>query len=165
MSCACGSCSGDSSVACNGDGDCAALTLGTCEKGTNAPDRRPNDCQDLTCEPVGGGKGVCQGEDDRFCDQATRADGSGILPCATNNDCTAVDADCPNGDCGNCEHLEERRCFQDPILVSGVGNNPAVAILSEVTCIPASSHVYTNAVAGFPGPKRTHIRYRVTRNY
>jgi hypothetical protein len=165
MSCACGVCSGDNSVACNGDSDCAALTLGTCEKGANGASRKPNVCSDNTCEFAGGNKGKCDGENDRYCDEFTRADGSGILGCSNNADCNALDTECPNGECGVCELLEPKRCFQDPITVSSVGNNPAVALLSEVSCIPASTHTVTNAVAGFPGPKRTHIRFRVTRTY
>jgi hypothetical protein len=56
--CACGACSGNSAEGCNDDAHCAALGLGTCTKGGAGASRRPNNCNDLTCEDIGDERGV-----------------------------------------------------------------------------------------------------------
>src|SRR5690606_17432800 len=54
--CHCLQCSGDSSIGCSSDADCAAVGAGTCTGGTES---RQNDCSGLDCQDSGGNVGVC----------------------------------------------------------------------------------------------------------
>jgi hypothetical protein len=151
--CHCGACSLDPSVACQVDADCAGLGLGTCASSGGAA-RQPNDCNDASfnCEDQGDDKGRCDadGPDEKWCDAFRRADGSGVVPCTTNADCSA--ASCPGG-CGNCTFIERRRCFLPTIVARGDAD-PITPVLAGVTCTSPTASASINFTLGLPGPQR-----------
>jgi len=156
LSCACGMCSLDPTLACRNDAECASAAAGTCTSSFPGVDRRPNSCDDLTCSDVGGEHGECLtggGTDDDYCDGVVRIDGGGIFVCVNN-------ADCPAGT-GACTLTETRRCFLDPIQV--VGDADATEpLLVTTTCIAPTTNGAINAANGLPGPSRLGYRYAVS---
>jgi len=159
LSCACGGCSLDSTTPCNGDADCSGAGLGTCEKGFGGVARRPNSCDSLQCDDQGNGIGECdQSPPDRdlFCDGYKRKSGDGIITCATNADCTALDSECPGGDCGDCSLDQQKRCFRNPIVAKGVPGQDGAELVSNF-CSPPTNNVGINNAGGIPGAGRAII--------
>ncbi len=146
-------CTGLLSLPCSVDADCQDANLGSCEPATCSSrgfgvDPLPNDCEDLLCTDLGGGEGQCTtGPDDRFCDGVTRADGRGILACSTNDDCTPATVGI---DAGDCTIVERRACFLDPVVATGASSATA-PLLAGSHCVPPTSNLGINAVAGLPG--------------
>lgn len=164
LDCACGVCSGDGSIPCRDDSECAAQAIGTCTAIGSGVSRVPNDCADGVCSPAGGDKGTClAGPTDTFCDGALNADGDGFIGCSTNGDCDSVAGVC-GGDCGNCADTRQRACFLDPIVAAGTPSteNP---VLVSTFCLPPTNNAAINGVSGQPGPVRvtvdqlTQLRY------
>jgi len=153
--CACAVCSLDPSITCNSDSECALFGAGTCTaSGGAGGQRRPNNCDDLTCSPdlgAGLGEGTClAGPVDKYCNGFVRSNGEGILPCIDDADCDAY-GPCPGGvSCGTCTLSKSRECFLDPIEAEGV---PGAAIVG-IGCVGATSNVAVNTAAGFPGAYR-----------
>jgi hypothetical protein len=164
LACACGVCSLDNLQTCNGDADCATLGVGVCAKGGTGTSRRPNNCDDLSCEDVGEERGACMGENDLFCDGYERKDGTGIITCATNADCVALDSECPGGvpgSCGTCTLAQAKRCFLDPIEATGTAGMDGSEVVSTF-CIGPTNNAGINAASGFPGPGRIVLDWNFT---
>jgi hypothetical protein len=166
IDCACGQCSGLTTLPCNSDAECADAGAGTCTTngGGQAASRQPNQCGDTICVDDLGetDRGSCSGAGpvDNFCDGLTRANGEGILSCNTNGDCSSFEGGagdvCPGNDCGNCSLSKIRTCFLDPIELAGTPDvdNP---ILVGTFCVPPTSNGGVNASAGTPGPAAVRI--------
>ena len=164
-SCACGVCSHDNAISCNGDAECDALSGGaTCEKGASGATRSPNSCTGFTCETVGDAtdRGQCANVNDKqkYCSGALRATGQGIIACAINEDCDAYSIEgagvCPNDDCGTCTLETRKSCFLDPIEVAGTADveNP---VLAGLFCLPPTSNSGVNSASGTPGPGEVKV--------
>jgi len=150
--CHCRVCSGDNTVPCNSDADCAAVAAGTCTaNGGAGAQPSPNGCTgDLF---VCGADGVCPTDTTGFCDGFLRASGKGILTCSSDLDCDALDTECPGGDCGTCSLNEPVPCFQPTIDIrSSTNAGTSAAVLGTNFCSPPSSSASINAAAGTPGP-------------
>lgn len=166
FSCACGQCTGDTTLPCNSDQECADAGAGTCTTngGGQAAARQPNQCNDATCTDDQGqsDRGSCStaGPFDRFCGGLLRANGEGVLACNTNIDCAAFEGGagdvCPNNDCGDCDLVKTRTCFLDPIELTGTPDteNP---VLAGTFCVPPTSNGGVNSSAGSPGPGAVRI--------
>jgi hypothetical protein len=155
--CACGQCSGDPTIACESTTDCTAAGAGTCTTNTGAP-RAPNGCGDLSCEPAPGDPddGECTGDEVTYCDGFTRPSGDGVIPCATNADCDALDPDCPGGDCGSCALSQTKRCFLDPVPTHGTVHATSPTYGAGF-CMGPTSSAGANALIGLPGPGRLRL--------
>lgn len=164
----CLQCSGDTSVGCSSDAECAALGIGTCSSNTGSP-AHANSCDDNVCTASGPtGDGVCLANaPDHFCDGVTRQDGSGLLTCNDDADCAALDASCPGGDCGSCSISQMRACFPNPLGAAGsdsaLGAVPSSgaygADLVSTLCLPATADSAVNDSIGLPGPARMLINF------
>lgn len=161
LDCACGACSGDNTVPCKTDAECAALVLGTCGKGTSGAVRKPNSCADLTCEDQGNERGQCNGETDSFCSGFVRKTGDGILTCTTNADCTALNSECPASNCGTCILLQPKRCYLDPIDVDGTAGIDGAELVSTF-CSPPTNNLGINGAGGIPGAGRIKLDFDFT---
>ncbi|MBI5505594.1 MAG: DUF4215 domain-containing protein [Deltaproteobacteria bacterium] len=144
-------------VPCTTNTDCASVDLGVCNPSTCNSNGAgvvpsPNDCDEFACSDVGGGEGECTtGPDGTSCDAVVRANGMGVLSCATNDDCSPEAVGIP---AGSCTLVERRNCFLDPIVATGHAD-PAAPIGAAAFCIPPTSSPAINSVAGLPGPGRT----------
>jgi hypothetical protein len=146
--CACAVCSGDTTLPCNLDAECAAVGAGTCSSKGSGASRAPNSCSDGIC----GSDGQCAaGPDDNYCDGLIRANGLGIITCQTDADCDALSSECPGGDCGSCNLSSRRSCFTDPITLSGSATQNGADLVSTF-CVPPGSNSGVNLAAGTPGP-------------
>ncbi|MFP6626439.1 MAG: hypothetical protein VCA74_05185 [Deltaproteobacteria bacterium] len=163
--CACGVCTGDTTVNCVNDGDCAAINAGTCTTFGGGAARLPNQCNDGNCVDIGNEKGVCAtaGPVDRFCDGITRTNGSGFIGCQSDFDCEAVDSVC-GGDCGTCTLESTRGCFLNPIMAHGQASleNP---LMATTFCISPVGNDAINLAAGLPGPARLLLDQQIKRIY
>ncbi|MFN2375774.1 MAG: hypothetical protein ABR538_04505, partial [Candidatus Binatia bacterium] len=147
--CPCRVCSGNSQLGCTSNADCAVAGAGACTEGGNIA-IEPNQCDDGICSAAG----FCEaGPVDQFCDGALHNDGRGFVSCTTNADCVALEA-------GACTVLDLRRCFPDPIVVSGSADvaNPVNA---AIFCIPPTTNDPVNLTAGLPGPGTIHLDFDV----
>lgn len=159
VDCPCRVCSGDFSVACNSDAECAAAEAGTCSSNGNGVQTAPNECDDGLCESVGGNQGRCAtGPDDRYCDGIVAPDGSGLINCSTNEDCTAENI---GVEAGLCTLVQRRPCFLDPVVSQGFPH-PVVPLAAGTYCSPATASAAVNTVAGFPGPGRLTLQSAVS---
>jgi hypothetical protein len=164
----CMQCSGDLSVGCNSDADCAALGAGTCSSNTG-PSARANGCDDGICTAPGATeRGVCAtNAPDSFCDGLTRRDGTGLITCAVDADCEALDPVCPDGDCGGCTLFQQRSCFPDPLGAVGsdgtVGTTRSSGVygadLVGLLCVPPTANSGINNSVGLPGPARLLLNF------
>ncbi len=171
LDCACGVCSLAISKPCGNNSDCGGGE-GLCNTngGGQAAQRLPNSCSDLICTDVGGGKGECQAgvidvDDLQFCDGQVKANGHGYLVCLSQGDCDTADPECDGGDCGTCGGVTEQRpCFNDPIVVSGIADpdNPNIA---ATFCIPPTSNAAINGAAGTPAAGRVIVDQLTTLIY
>jgi hypothetical protein len=163
LDCACSTCTGDNTLGCNSDGECAAAGAGTCrtDGAHGGALRVPNNCNNA-CVPVAGSptEGVCDGAgpQDGYCDGLVKANGGGIITCATDADCDALDSECPGGDCGACSLNEPRKCFLDPIDADGTPGTEGAVLVSNFCSAPTSSGA-VNAAAGTPGPSRLSLDF------
>lgn len=162
-SCLCSVCTGDATLACNSDAECAAAGAGTCRTDGLHPgvDREPNGCSDGICVDggAGTGDGTCNaGPDDLYCDGYLESDGSGVLSCATDSDCTAIGV--PNA--GNCTLVQRRRCFVDAIAAPGVAD-PETPVLAATYCVAPATAGFLNSMRGLPGPNRLVLDTNATR--
>lgn len=162
LDCSCSTCTGDNTIGCNSDAECAAAAAGTCRTDGlhGGAGRVPNGCGDGTCEPaaLGSEEGICTGEDDLFCDGFLKANGEGIITCAVDADCDALDASCPGGDCGTCTLAQTKKCFLDPIDADGTPGTEGAVLVSTFCSAPTSSGA-VNAAAGTPGPSRLSLDF------
>jgi len=167
LDCHCALCSGDTTIPCNTDADCAASGAGTCSsESTAGPPRSPNDCiaDGFVCSEVSGSNGLlgeCASTVDNFCDGVTRPNGSGFLVCSTDSDCNALASEC-GGSCGQCTLASRRPCFLPTIKATGIAD-PISPLLVGTNCVSASDLSSVNSVAGLPGPQRNSIRFSVSR--
>jgi len=113
--CPCRLCSGDTTVPCNSNAECAALGKGTCSANTgagvapapNGCSKEPADGGDLfvgVCNDIGNGEGECltASDDLFFCDGIVRGGGDGFLGCDPTPKCEDTFAACTtNGDCNS----------------------------------------------------------------
>ena len=78
-------------------------------------------------------------------------DGRGYIACTTQADCSALNA-------GTCAVLDLRRCFTDPISVSGNADiyNPQTG---AIFCVPATTNIAVNQTAGLPGPGTVNLDF------
>ncbi len=149
--CPCATCSGDSSVACTSDAECSMVGAGTCSRTASGVVPQPNACEGGVCNDVGGQRGTCAtGPTDLYCDAVTRADGRGFINCNTNLDCAESSIGIDGGDCAL---SEQRACYLDPIVSTGVAN-PAAPLGAAAFCTPPTSSSGVNNVTGLPGPTR-----------
>lgn len=157
--CPCRLCSGNPSVPCHADADCASAEAGTCSSNGSGTQPAPNECTTGVCESIGGNQGLCAvGPDDSFCDAIVRADGGGLVGCGTNADCAPQNL---GVDGGLCTLVERRSCFLDPIVSQGAPH-PVVPLASGNYCSPATDSASVNAIAGFPGPGRLTLQSAVS---
>jgi hypothetical protein len=160
--CACGVCSIDTAKPCVNNGDCL-VGEGTCTSngGGQAADRRPNQCSNLTCTDIGGGRGECTaagpGDTLTYCDGQLRASGQGYITCSDNVDCGSFDPICSGGDCGDCTLARTRPCFVDPIVMTGSPDADA-PLLAGTFCLPPTTNNAINATTGNPGPGRVRTQ-------
>ncbi len=141
-SCPCRVCSGDSAIGCSSDARCAEFGAGTCT-GSGGAGNQANACNDGVCND----DGECgAGPVDKYCDGTTYADGSGYITCLS-------DADCEFTGNGACQISERRKCYTDPIVVSG---RPGVfgAKLGAISCIGVTTSAAINLASGLPGAVR-----------
>ncbi len=155
--CLCGSCSGDSTVACTSDAACALAGAGTCSNGAGTA-RRVNACLDDTtggddsiCAPTVGDKGECPfAPVDQTCAIDTFRGCIDNLDCPAPNDhCTAHRRPCYPGYDGN---------VGDTVTATGTHQVPldhaGTATLAAVFCIPPTISAAANVGQGLPGPGR-----------
>jgi len=162
LGCLCSVCSGDASLACNSDEECAAADAGVCrtDGAHSGTPRAPNSCSDFVCvdDGSGTGDGECSTDDDLFCDGYLKSDGSGMLPCITDTDCTAYDV--PGA--GSCTLSEPHSCFSGDISSSGLAD-PERPILVASYCSAPSVSGAINSGRGLPGPNRLLLDTNATR--
>ena len=163
LNCACGVCTLDNTLPCKNDAECAASSAGTCTSKGSGVARQPNGCGDVVagCVAAGDDKGECNSAADelQYCDGVVRANGHGIVACATNSDCLNSDCDDVNvglqsGSCGTtCSLTQPRPCFLNPIVDDGRPDteNP---LLVGTFCLAPTNNTAINGAAGNPGPVR-----------
>jgi cysteine-rich repeat protein len=159
--CWCLQCTGDGSVSCTSNEECAALGLGTCTSaGVGDRPDAINTCDGTSkCVPVEGSDlfGECEvGPDDQFCDAYVRASGRGYVGCQSNADCDPGNIGL---EAGACTLKERRQCFLDPIIADG-NPDPSTPIGAAVFCIPPTGNDAIDGVGGFPGPGRVYTQAR-----
>jgi len=163
LDCACSTCTGDNTLGCNSDAECAAAAAGTCRTdGLHGGALRvPNGCN-TACIPVPGNptEGVCDGDGpvDNYCAGLVKANGGGVITCSNNGDCDALDPECQGGDCGDCTISEPRKCFLDPIVANGSPGTEGAVLVSDFCSAPTSSGS-VNSAAGTPGPSRLSLDF------
>jgi hypothetical protein len=165
--CACGVCSGDGTYPCRNNTECSDAGLGACTSFGQGTARKPNGCSDAVCspDPANPGMGIClAGPSVTNCDGAVKANGDGYIGCDTDFDCSSLDEVCPGGDCGNCTLTEDRSCFLDPIVLSGVPD-PDNPLLATTFCVPPASSVSVNNASGLPGAGRVLLDSLPERTY
>lgn len=141
-------------IPCTTNAQCTNVNVGTCSPSTctsNAGSpRAANACSSGICSPVAGepGEGKCAGQFDRFCDGFLRPNGSGMIHCSNNGDCTGYT--CPGGDCGDCTLDQERECFLNPITATGVPGQTIVG----TGCFGGTGNPSVDAALGIPGAFR-----------
>ena len=152
-------CATNSDCSNNAAGPCSASTCSSAGQQVGGILPSPNNCDDLACSDLGGGKGRCTtGPDEKFCDNVVRADGAGIYFCNSNADC-AIEVIGVVG--GNCSLVERRACFLDSIVAGGSAD-PEFPVTGATYCVPPTSSSGINSVTGLPGPARAVTQQRLT---
>lgn len=161
--CACAMCTGDSSLACRNDAECALAGAGTCSASGGGVNREQNGCSDGICTDLGGGAdGICNaGPFDGRCDGLVTAEGNGFIACNSNFDC---DEGVIGIDAGLCTISQQRLCFLDPIIATGTPDTENPILVSTYCQGPVGSTAI-NSTAGLPGPSRVHLDSKVTLAY
>ena len=158
--CPCSVCSGDITIGCNSDAECALAGAGTCSDPSIAGEPTETDACTGSCVAAGGDDGECDGAgpDDSFCDGITRTNGNGFIACS-------ADADCEVGtlglDAGACTSVVRRPCFLDPIVATGTPGTEG-ATLSSTFCTGPTTSSSVNIAAGTPGPARLLADFEFT---
>jgi hypothetical protein len=175
LACACGMCSGDTTMTCESNSDCATAGAGTCTSNGGGTNRVPNGCSSFaSCTAVGGNKAECTagvGDDlVNYCNGQLRASGKGLITCDTDADCDVVSSVCGDGSpgsCGDCTQIEQRACFLDPIVAEGVADPGPLRtpVLAGVFCTPPTNNVGVNGASGLPGPSRALIESDLSFRY
>lgn len=157
-SCPCAVCSGNTSVGCSSDSDCAAISAGTCTSiGSSGATVRPDDCS-TSCVAGVGGEGTCDLDFDSYCDGVLEEDGRGIVACSVDEDCEQY---LPAFDFGQCTIQQPRPCFPSPIQATGV-EDAALPRTVAAFCMASTSNSGVNQVLGLPGPARMRTDWEVT---
>jgi hypothetical protein len=174
LECACGICTGDPTLSCRNTDECAAAGAGTCASKGNGVGRVPNGCRDVSagCVAAGDNKGECAdpAENMAFCDGVVRANGNGIVGCATDGDCQSSDCDdvTPGlqvGSCGSaCAMSQPRPCFLNPIVDEGFPSTREPSLVGTF-CLAPTSNAAINSVTGNPGPARMKAQMLVQLSY
>lgn len=155
--CHCSQCSGDASVGCSSDADCALVGAGTC---TNSSEpSKQNACTSVaSCSDTGGNNGECGGDVDQFCDGLLKANGEGFLTCVNDANCTTLNSLCPGGNCGTCTNFRDRRCFLPTVQVDGT---PGIFGSEGVSlfCSAATASTSVNDSGGLPGLGRVKLDF------
>ncbi len=157
LDCACSTCNGDNTVACNSNAECVGFG-GTCRTDGlhGGALRQPNACSDLTCNDQGGEKGSCNaGPTDLFCDGFVKGSGDGIITCSSNTDC---EAGAIGFEAGDCTISADRPCFLDPIDADGTAGSEGAVLVSNF-CSPPTASAAVNGAAGTPGPARLSLDF------
>jgi hypothetical protein len=115
----------------------------------------------MTCEDVGAERGECAGELVSYCEGFVRKTGGGVIACSANVDCDALDSECPSDDCGNCSLLQPKRCFLDPVEVTGRAGRDG-GELAAAHCAASFNKFSFNLAAGVPGAARTLMDWDFT---
>jgi len=152
--CPCRVCSGDPTIACNADSVCATAGAGTCSSDGPGFPTVSNSCDDLTCNAGG----VCNAGTVSFCDGFVDESGGGVIACSVDGDCTALNTECPGGDCGNCTLAEARACFNDPIVNTAGQGGQDGAVLTSQFCVPPTG-TGVDAGAGTPGAGDLSVQF------
>jgi hypothetical protein len=150
-------CSRANSLLCESNADCLNESVGTCvaptcsSRGSSGVDPLPNQCESQACSDLGGGTAECTtGPDVQYCSGVVQANGDGILPCYTEDDCSlgvvGVNAQ-------PCDLVQRQPCFLEPIVATGSAD-PSRPVLAETYCLGTLSTSGKNAVLGLPGPAR-----------
>lgn len=161
--CHCRVCSGDTTLACNSDDECAAASAGTCSAtGGSGAQPVPNGCAAEAFECPASGECATTSVD--YCDGFLDGYGDGVLQCSTNTDCSVLDSECPGGDCGSCSLTQNTPCFSDTIGATGTAD-PDSPVLVGVTCFPLINSPAANAAAGLPGPQRQTRTMSLSRSF
>ncbi len=158
LSCTCAQCSGDTTVACANDAECAAIGAGTCTASTGAS-RAPSGCapDPTACGDIGGGQGECPaGPDDSFCSGIVKTNGDGFIPCSSDLECEPLFAGS-----ATCDSVVRRACFLDPITTAGSAGIES-AVLGGSFCVPPTANAGVNGAAGTTGPARVVIDWNFT---
>ena len=187
--CACAMCSGDQTVPCRNDGECA---LGPCTGGTCAGNslltcstnadcnlgvcnaqglgvaRKPNDCSTFAeCNPdpdrPGGEYGECSNTFIKGCDGVLRANGKPLITC--NSDATCISTDCGGGSsCGLCTLQDNKPCYLNPITSTGTPDLDEPT-LTATFCLGPTTSTSINQISGTPGPARVKATMNTTKVY
>lgn len=159
LDCPCLVCSGNPAIACHDHATCTEAGAGSCSSIGGGRQPQPNACDFGICDDIGGEQGLCaDGPNSTSCDGLVRADGTGLIGCSTNDDCSEQTLGQDAGDCT----LEERRpCFLDPIVSQGHAH-PVVPLAAATYCSPATESDSVNIVAGLPGPGRLTLQTLVS---
>lgn len=156
--CLCASCSGNSSIPCKSDAECALAGAGTCTNIAGEP-RKPNACLDDTttgpnegdCSPTLGGEGQCTaGPAEQHCAFET------FRSCTVNTDCPvpgdvciAANRECFVGHNGNVgDSITATGTFSAP------RNHTGTTTFASIFCIAPTGSTAVNSAAGLPGPGR-----------
>jgi len=158
--CHCGLCSENQSLTCTSDADCIAESAGVCRKWADvAP--KPNGCAGAgVCNGAPEGDSTCdEGPVDTACDGLVRANGEGLVSCASNADC---DVSVLGIDAGKCTSLKNRECFLPTITANGAVD-PRSPVTAAIACMPRLSSNGTSTVIGLPGPVRLRVEQTLRR--
>ena len=152
--CACRTCSYDTSIPCSSTADCSAAYAGSCTSLGTGINTGRNSCSGSQCEAIDSGGVLAQcatGPDDKFCNGILRADGEGFLACTSATDCSAATIGI---DAGDCTLSRRRPCFLATIVAGGQAD-PYFPLFGAAFCVPPTTNAGINGVAGLPGPVRT----------
>jgi len=157
--CHCSTCSGDATIGCSSNSDCAAASAGTCGTDFSGNNPKQNNCSALsdckaTSDPT---LAVCDNDFDSYCDGAVRANGRGIITCSTDDDCNEANTGVSGG-AGACTLSQQRSCFLPTVTATGTqGIFNSVGVSSF--CSGRTSSPTINAAGGLPGPGRVKLDF------
>jgi hypothetical protein len=142
--CPCRLCSNNGNLGCTSDAECAAAGAGVCTE-TGGSGVVLNQCDGFACSANGS---CTTGPVDTYCDSPVHPDGRGFIPCTGDGDCSS----------GTCSVIDIRRCFPDPIVVSGDPDRYE-PLSAAAFCIAPTSNVAINLAAGLPGPGSLNLSF------
>jgi hypothetical protein len=164
--CHCSVCSGDDLVGCSTDQECADLGVGTCGMPITTGGGNPsqNECtggpSECVADSENPGMGNCDnGPYGSFCDGFEHGSGGGIIPCASDGDCTLYNLFCPGNSCGTCSlNNYDRSCFLPTVTATGV---PGIFNSEGVStfCSAPTGNSGVDSAGGLPGPGRVRLDF------